>query len=259
MPPTACPVERHWYRTVHSRHSRPRRPVAARDRGDAARRRRSGKIAARASPAARSSSPSLTAFSRVLGLLRTVVFSQTVGAGCLGTAYVTANQVPNLIVELAIGGALASAMVPVLARAANRAAADPEAKAHVEQVSSALMTWSVLILLPVTVAIALAARPDRRAAEPGQPERRLLARRHDQRDHVHAGLVRAADPALRHLGGAVRAAAGVPEIRRGQPGPGDRQRGDDHRLLGLRVARPQRAAGAVRRWAPTWCCPSAPR
>ena len=64
----------------------------------------------------------LTAFSRVLGLVRTVVFAKTVGAGCLGTAYVTANQVPNLIVELAIGGALSSAMVPVLARSAKRAA-----------------------------------------------------------------------------------------------------------------------------------------
>ena len=67
----------------------------------------------------------LTAFSRVLGLGRTVVFSQTVGAGCLGTTYVTANQVPNLIVELAIGGALSSAMVPVLARSAKRAADRP--------------------------------------------------------------------------------------------------------------------------------------
>ncbi len=102
---------------------------------------------------------SLTAFSRVLGLLRTVVFSQTVGSGCLGTAYVTANQVPNLIVELAIGGALSSAMVPVLARAANRSAEDPRAKVHVGQVSSALMTWSLLILLPVTLAIVAAADP----------------------------------------------------------------------------------------------------
>ena len=68
----------------------------------------------------------LTAFSRVLGLLRTVVFAQTVGAGCLGTAYVTANQVPNLIVELAIGGALSSAMVPVLARSATPGGDRPE-------------------------------------------------------------------------------------------------------------------------------------
>jgi len=101
----------------------------------------------------------LTGLSRVLGLLRTVVFAQTVGAGCLGTAYVTAFQVPNLIVELAIGGALSSAMVPVLARSASRAGTDPQAKAHVARASSALLTWSVLILLPVTVAVTIAAAP----------------------------------------------------------------------------------------------------
>jgi putative peptidoglycan lipid II flippase len=111
----------------------------------------------------------LTAFSRVLGLLRTVVFSQTVGAGCLGTTYVTANQVPNLIVELAIGGALSSAMVPVLARSAKLAATDPRAKAQVEQTSSALLTWSVVILLPATVVIAAAAGPISAALNPVNP------------------------------------------------------------------------------------------
>jgi putative peptidoglycan lipid II flippase len=111
----------------------------------------------------------LTAFSRVLGLVRTVVFAKTVGAGCLGTAYVTANQVPNLIVELAIGGALSSAMVPVLARSAKRAAADPREKAHVEQTSSALLTWSIVILLPVTVVIAAVAGPISAALNPVNP------------------------------------------------------------------------------------------
>jgi putative peptidoglycan lipid II flippase len=111
----------------------------------------------------------LTAFSRVLGLVRTVVFAKTVGAGCLGTAYVTANQVPNLIVELAIGGALSSAMVPVLARSAKRAAVDPKAKAHVEQTSSALLTWSIVILLPVTVVIAAVAGPISQALNPVNP------------------------------------------------------------------------------------------
>lgn len=111
----------------------------------------------------------LTAFSRVLGLVRTVVFAQTVGAGCLGTTYVTANQVPNLIVELAIGGALSSAMVPVLARSASRAAADPREKVHVEQTSSALLTWSILILLPVTVIIAAVAGPISAALNPVNP------------------------------------------------------------------------------------------
>lgn len=101
----------------------------------------------------------LTAMSRVLGLIRTVVFAQSVGAGCLGTAYVTANQVPNMIYELAIGGALTSAMVPVLARSAQRAATEPGEKERVAQVSSALLTWSVLILLPLTAVIVATARP----------------------------------------------------------------------------------------------------
>jgi putative peptidoglycan lipid II flippase len=101
----------------------------------------------------------LTAASRLLGLGRTVVFAQSVGAGCLGTAYVTANQVPNLIYELALGGALTSAMVPVLARAAQRSGSDPAEKTYVTQVASALLTWSAVILAPVTVAIMVAARP----------------------------------------------------------------------------------------------------
>jgi putative peptidoglycan lipid II flippase len=36
----------------------------------------------------------LTLLSRLLGLLRTLVFSQAVGATCLGGAYVTTGQVP---------------------------------------------------------------------------------------------------------------------------------------------------------------------
>jgi putative peptidoglycan lipid II flippase len=101
----------------------------------------------------------LTAMSRILGLVRTVVFAQSVGAGCLGTTYVTANQVPNMIYELALGGALATAMVPVLARSAERSSSDPGEKQRVAQVSSALLTWSVLILLPLTGIIAATAHP----------------------------------------------------------------------------------------------------
>jgi putative peptidoglycan lipid II flippase len=101
----------------------------------------------------------LTVLSRVLGLARTLVFSQTVGTGCLGTAYVTANQVPSLVYELVLGGALASVMVPVLARSAERSAGDPAEKARVGLISSALLTWSVIILVPITVGVAAAAGP----------------------------------------------------------------------------------------------------
>jgi len=101
----------------------------------------------------------LTLLSRLFGLTRTLVFSQTVGASCLGTAYVTANQVPNLVYELVLGGALTSAMIPILARSAERSASDPAEKAHVSQISSALLTWSVVILVPLALVIAATAGP----------------------------------------------------------------------------------------------------
>jgi putative peptidoglycan lipid II flippase len=101
----------------------------------------------------------LTILSRLFGLIRTLVFSQTVGASCLGAAYVTANQVPNLVYELVLGGALTSAMIPLLARSAERADSDPAERAHVSQISSALLTWSIVILVPLTLVIAVAAVP----------------------------------------------------------------------------------------------------
>jgi putative peptidoglycan lipid II flippase len=112
---------------------------------------------------------SLTVLSRLLGLVRTLVFSQTVGAGCLGTVYVTANQVPNLIYELALGGVLAGAMVPVLARSAELAASDPDAKARVGQISSAMLTWAILILVPLTVIVAATAGPIASLLNPVNP------------------------------------------------------------------------------------------
>ncbi|MBO0805192.1 MAG: hypothetical protein J2P25_19210, partial [Nocardiopsaceae bacterium] len=119
----------------------------------------------------------LTILSRIGGLTRTLVFSQSIGAGCLGTAYTTANQVPSLIYEVAIGGALTSAMVPVLARSAERAAGgagdpgtgDPEAARRVERITSALLTWSVIILVPLTIAIALSSGPIAALLNPVNP------------------------------------------------------------------------------------------
>jgi putative peptidoglycan lipid II flippase len=109
---------------------------------------------------------SLTIVSRILGLVRTLVFSQTVGATCLGTAYVTANQVPNLVYELVLAGALASVMVPVLARLAEQSETDPAAKDQVRQISSALLTWTFIILAPVTVVVIAAAGPISSALNP---------------------------------------------------------------------------------------------
>ena len=111
----------------------------------------------------------LTIVSRILGLVRTLVFSQTVGASCLGTAYVTANQVPDLLYQLILGGALSSAMIPVLARPAERAARDPAEKAWVGQITSALLTWTVVIVVPLCLVIVVAAGPIASLLNPSNP------------------------------------------------------------------------------------------
>ena len=101
----------------------------------------------------------LTVLARVAGLGRQVVFAHTVRNACLGTAYATANQVPNVIYDIVLGGALTAIMVPLLARPAERSGADPAAARDVSRVSAALLTWTVAILAPVSAALMLAAGP----------------------------------------------------------------------------------------------------
>jgi putative peptidoglycan lipid II flippase len=101
----------------------------------------------------------LTVAARLLGLVRTLVFAKTVGATCLGTAYATANLVPNVVYDVVLGGSLTSVMVPVLARPARQASRDSAAAREVGQTSSALLTWTVVVLVPVSVLLALTAGP----------------------------------------------------------------------------------------------------
>jgi putative peptidoglycan lipid II flippase len=101
----------------------------------------------------------LTAAARVIGFGRQLVFAHTVQNSCLGSAYTTANQVPNIIYDIVLGGALASIMVPVLAGPAERSGADPDAARATSQISSALLTWTVMLLVPASVILALAAGP----------------------------------------------------------------------------------------------------
>jgi putative peptidoglycan lipid II flippase len=112
---------------------------------------------------------SLTILSRILGLIRTLVFSQTVGASCLGTTYITANQVPELLYQLILGGALTSAMVPVLARSAERSARDPAEKERVSDITSALLTWTVIVVVPLVLVIVVTAGPIASLLNPSNP------------------------------------------------------------------------------------------
>lgn len=94
----------------------------------------------------------VTVVARAAGFGRTVVFTQTVGTGCLGDTYQAANAIPNVVFEVVAGGALASLVVPVLAGAV--AVKDTE---RASRTTSALLTWTVLVLVPVVVAGWLAA------------------------------------------------------------------------------------------------------
>jgi peptidoglycan biosynthesis protein MviN/MurJ (putative lipid II flippase) len=113
----------------------------------------------------------ITVLARLVGFGRQVVFAHTVGTTCLGTAYTTANMVPNIIYDIVLGGALSSVVVPVLAGPARDAvlanvgagaggpADDVAAADTARRISSALLTWTVLLLVPVSAALALAADP----------------------------------------------------------------------------------------------------
>ncbi|SNS71193.1 murein biosynthesis integral membrane protein MurJ [Actinoplanes regularis] len=99
----------------------------------------------------------LTILARVAGFGRTLVFFYTVGEGGHGglpDLYFAANTVPNIVFEVVAGGALASLVVPLLARAV----ADGD-RAGVGRITSALLTWMVALTVPLAVAVALAAGP----------------------------------------------------------------------------------------------------
>jgi putative peptidoglycan lipid II flippase len=98
----------------------------------------------------------LTVASGVVGFGRQLIFAHTVAVSCVGTAYTTANQVPNIIYDIVLGGALTSAVVPVLAGPVARG---PDGAAEARRISSALLTWAMLLLVPAAVVIALIAGP----------------------------------------------------------------------------------------------------
>ena len=92
----------------------------------------------------------LTLVARLFGFLRTIVFARTVGPTCLGSTYQTANSVPNILYEIVAGGALATLVIPLIA--AHVAKREDE---QVSRIASALLTWAILILVPLSILIAV--------------------------------------------------------------------------------------------------------
>jgi putative peptidoglycan lipid II flippase len=96
----------------------------------------------------------ITALSRLLGLARWLVQAHTVGVLTIGESYTAANTVPNVLFEAAAGGALAGAVIPLLAGPIGARASH-----RVQQIVSATLGWTVVVLVPLGVLLVVFADP----------------------------------------------------------------------------------------------------
>src|ERR1700677_2685425 len=94
-----------------------------------------------------------TLVSRGTGFLRTLVLLYAMGSGSVNDAYNTANNLPNTVYYLMLGGVFTSVIVPLLVRAAKR---DPD---HGEAYAQRIFTLGALTLLVVTVLATALAEP----------------------------------------------------------------------------------------------------
>lgn len=90
-----------------------------------------------------------TALSRLTGLLRVAVFAIVIGQTALADAYNGANNSPNAIYELLLGGVLSASLVPMFTR---------HAEDDDEDATSAVLSVAVLVLTALT-AIAVVCAP----------------------------------------------------------------------------------------------------
>ncbi len=83
--------------------------------------------------------------SRVTGFARTIVIAAVLGTAAVGDAYNGANNLPNMLYELLLGGVLASAVVPLLTRARRRG------RKRSREFTQRVMVAAVLALALITV------------------------------------------------------------------------------------------------------------
>ena len=96
----------------------------------------------------------LTALARAAGFVRAWVQNGALGATAAGEAYSTANTVPNVLFEIAAGGALAAAVIPLISGFLAKHLAE-----DVSRTASALFTWVIALGVPLAAAVSLGAYP----------------------------------------------------------------------------------------------------
>jgi len=92
----------------------------------------------------------ITLVSRIIGFARNIALASWVGTGGVAQPYATANTVPNILFEVAAGGALAGVVIPLLASAI--AHNDSE---RLSRIGSAILTWTVAALVPLSALVAI--------------------------------------------------------------------------------------------------------
>ncbi len=95
-----------------------------------------------------------TALSRVTGLLRIMVFGWIIGQTALSDAYLIANETPNIVYDLLLGGVLSATLVPLFS--AFIEAEDDEATNVVITISATLMaalTVVAVVAAPLIIRI----------------------------------------------------------------------------------------------------------
>ncbi|WP_152353163.1 murein biosynthesis integral membrane protein MurJ [Brachybacterium subflavum] len=100
----------------------------------------------------------VTLVARIVGFLRYLVFGASVGAGDVGTAYSSANLVPNLLFEVAAGGALAASVVPLVAGLVENDETG-EGRRRADGIISAMLSWMLLLTIPLALLVGLLAGP----------------------------------------------------------------------------------------------------
>ncbi|MBM6403709.1 virulence factor MviN [Phycicoccus sp. CSK15P-2] len=96
----------------------------------------------------------VTVFSRAAGFARILVFAESVRAGGVGQIYQSVNALPNVVFEVAAGGTLAAAAVPLVAHRLGEGRRE-----HADRLASVLLTWALAVLVPLGTALFLLAGP----------------------------------------------------------------------------------------------------
>ena len=93
-----------------------------------------------------------TALSRLSGLLRVVVFAYVVGQTVVADAYKLANETPNIVYDLLLGGVLSATLVPLFTSFMGTGDDEPD-----DHATNVLITVSVTLMVVITAVAVLAA------------------------------------------------------------------------------------------------------